>query len=95
MMIFQYLIILYLVIVKVLSPFVLIVFLSIPVFLKVSKMYIRKKPEKKPDDYREDVWPLWYVAGAFWHNRRFGMLYLLGLIIDVILFKFKIFYFNI
>ena len=29
-------------------------------------------------------WPLWYAALSFQHTRRFGMLFLLGLILDVI-----------
>jgi len=51
-------------------------------------MFTMPKPKEMPEGYREDVWPLWFVAGAFLHNRRFGVAYLLALIIDVVLTKF-------
>jgi 1,4-dihydroxy-2-naphthoate octaprenyltransferase len=38
-----------------------------------------------PEEYRADVWPLWYVAFAFLHNRRFGTLFALGLLAEVVL----------
>jgi 1,4-dihydroxy-2-naphthoate octaprenyltransferase len=31
------------------------------------------------------VWPNWFVAGAFYHNREFGLLFMLGLILDTAL----------
>ena len=67
-----------------LSP--LIVFLAIPKFLEILPMFREPKPLEKPDDY-PDVWPNWFVAGGFVHNRRFGSLFLLGLILDAILVK--------
>jgi hypothetical protein len=36
-------------------------------------------------EYRADVWPLWYVAFAFLQNRRFGVLFVLGLSVEVVL----------
>jgi 1,4-dihydroxy-2-naphthoate octaprenyltransferase len=51
--------------------------------LQVIPMFSNPKPEEKPEDYPE-VWPNYFVAGAFVHNRRFGMLFLLGLILDTI-----------
>ena len=39
----------------------------------------------KSEGYPEDGWPLWFVAFAFLHNRSFGMLFILGLLIDAIL----------
>lgn len=47
-------------------------------------MFLNPKPETKPDDY-PDVWPNWYVAGAFYHNRQFGTLYLIGLTLNAVL----------
>ena len=33
----------------------------------------------------DGVWPLWFVASAFGFSRRFGMLFMGGLILDTIL----------
>ena len=80
----QYLMVAYLVITGFFSPVLLIVFLALPVFLKVFlPMFRQPKPAERPEEYPADAWPLWFVASAFMHNRRFGMLYLLGLILNV------------
>jgi 1,4-dihydroxy-2-naphthoate octaprenyltransferase len=42
------------------------------------------RSQQKPPDF-PDVWPNYFVAAAFIHNRRFGILYLLGLILNAIL----------
>ena len=39
----------------------------------------------RPAEYPAEAWPLWFVAFAFLHNRRFGLLFLLGLIGDIAL----------
>jgi len=44
----------------------------------------KPKPKEKPAELPDGVWPLWFVAHAFQHNRSFGSLFLLGLILDVI-----------
>jgi hypothetical protein len=31
------------------------------------------------------VWPLYFVAAAFWYTRRFGAFFLGGLVIDLVL----------
>jgi 1,4-dihydroxy-2-naphthoate polyprenyltransferase len=86
MTILQYLSVIYLVAIGFFTPVLLIVILALWTFFKVLwPMYKHPKPEDKPDDYPADAWPLWFVASAFVHNRRFGMLYLLGLIVDAVL----------
>ena len=88
MIILQYLSVLYLVAVGFFTPFMLIVFLSLPVFLKIWKAYTSPRPDSPPEGFPPEAWPLWYVALAFWHNRRFGTLYLLGLIIEAVIPRF-------
>jgi len=88
MLILQYLSVIYLVLTGFFTPFMLIVLLAIPVFTKVWKAYTNPRPESPPEGYPPEAWPLWYVALAFWHNRRFGTLYLLGLIIEAILHRY-------
>jgi len=83
MMFLQYLMVVYLVITRFFTPLMLIVFFSIPVLLQIIPIFRSPKPEEKPEDY-PDVWPNYFVAAAFVHNRRFGMLFLLVLILNTI-----------
>jgi 1,4-dihydroxy-2-naphthoate octaprenyltransferase len=84
MLFLQYVLVLYLVIIGFFTPVLLIVFFSIPILIRIIPMFQNPKPEEKPADY-PDVWPNYFVAGAFVHNRRFGLLYLLGLIFNTII----------
>lgn len=82
----QYLSVFYLVAIGFFTPILLIVVFALPTFYQVfTEMYRSPKPDERPEDYPEDAWPLWFVASAFYHNRRFGLLYLLGLILNVAL----------
>ncbi len=85
MILLQYAFVIYLVWKGFFSPTVLLVVFALPVFRKVYKVYTSPAPKEPPENYPKDAWPLWYVAFAFWHNRRFGMLYLLGLLLDAFL----------
>lgn len=86
MFLLQYISVIYLVVTGFWTPALLIVFFAIPQFLEIYPMFKEPKPLEKPEDY-PDVWPNWFVAGGFVHNRRFGSLFLLGLILDAILVK--------
>ena len=83
MIFLQYILVVYLVISGFFTPLMLIVFFSIPVLQQIIPLFRNPKPKEKPDDY-PDVWPNYFVAAAFVHNRRFGLLFLLGLILDTI-----------
>ena len=83
MIFLQYVMVVYLVITGFFTPLMLIIFFSIPVLLQIIPIFRQPKPEEKPEDY-PDVWPNYFVAAAFVHNRRFGMLFLLGLILNTI-----------
>jgi 1,4-dihydroxy-2-naphthoate octaprenyltransferase len=83
MIFLQYLMVVYLVITGFFTPLMLIVFFSVPVLLQILPLFRNPKPAEKPEDY-PDVWPNYFVAAAFVHNRRFGMLFLLGLILNTI-----------
>ena len=84
--ILQYLIVVFFVVTRFFTPIPLIVVLAIPLLLKILPMFKAPKPAEKPADFPE-VWPNYFVAAAFQHNRRFGSLFLLGLILDVIVIK--------
>ncbi|MDD2279414.1 MAG: hypothetical protein PHS05_10180, partial [Bacteroidales bacterium] len=69
-------------------PAVLLVLLSIPKFIQMSKIMMQKRPEVAPEGKEGIGWPLYLVSRAFVFNRSFGMLFLLGLIVDIIIVKF-------
>ncbi|UCE00105.1 MAG: prenyltransferase [Chloroflexota bacterium] len=83
MIFLQYILVGYLVLIGFFTPLMLIVLFSIPVLLQIIPLFRNPKPEEKPADY-PDVWPNYFVAAAFVHNRRFGLLFMLGLILDTI-----------
>jgi 1,4-dihydroxy-2-naphthoate octaprenyltransferase len=86
LMLLQYVVVAALVIARLFTPVLLVVLLSLPMFFRiVLPMYRRSRPAERPKEYPAEVWPLWYVAAAFAFSRRFGGLYLLGLILDVVL----------
>lgn len=85
MMILSYLSTIYLVVINFYTPIMLIVLFALIVFKDVWKYYRQPRPAEKPADYPADTWPIWFVGFAFVHNRRFGLLYLAGLIGEVLL----------
>jgi 1,4-dihydroxy-2-naphthoate octaprenyltransferase len=85
MMVVQYLLTLYLIICGYFTPMLLIVFFSLTTVPMVWKIFKAPKPSKEPAGYPPNVWPLYYVAAGFYFARRFALLYLLGVILDVCL----------
>jgi 1,4-dihydroxy-2-naphthoate octaprenyltransferase len=64
----------------------LLVLLNLSNLFQVSKVYQQPKPENRPPGYPEEVWPLWFSAHAFGHTRKFTSLFLVGVLIDVLLY---------
>lgn len=85
--ILQYTLIIALVLTGRLGPAMLIVLLAVPKLIWASKLFLKPRPESKPEGPSGEGWPLYLVSHAFIYNRVFGMLFLLGLIIDVVLYK--------
>jgi 1,4-dihydroxy-2-naphthoate octaprenyltransferase len=54
---------------------------AIPLLMLLIRFYRDPKPENPPEGYRG--WPLWFVGVAFIHNRRFGMLFVAGLAVQL------------
>ena len=65
------------------SPVMLVVLLALFSLPGVWKRYSKPRPSAPPENEKEG-WPLWFVAAAFVHNRRYGLLFLLGLILNVV-----------
>ena len=88
MMIAPYLFTLYLIAVKFFTPVMLIVFLAIPTFMQIYPKFLQPKPATRPEGSRG--WPLYFVGFAFFNNRKFGSLFMFGLLIDVFLRVFPL-----
>lgn len=65
------------------TPVMALVLLALPVSLRVVRVYARPRPEEAPEGF--EGWPLYLVSHAFVNNRRFGSLFLLGLVLDTAL----------
>jgi 1,4-dihydroxy-2-naphthoate octaprenyltransferase len=65
------------------TPAVLVVLLAAPSLRRVWSVFREPRPDGPPPELPEGVWPLYFVATAFWYNRRFGGLFLLGLLADL------------
>ena len=84
MLLLQYALVAYLVAVSFFTPLLLIVFLAVPKLLPTLRILRSPRPAAPPADYPERVWPGWFVAYAFVHNRRWGSLFLLGLVLELV-----------
>lgn len=66
-----------------LGVWVLLVFLALPRLWQALGVFGKPPPAQAPPNY--PIWPLWYVAWAFFLNRRAGALFVLGLLLNAIL----------
>jgi 1,4-dihydroxy-2-naphthoate octaprenyltransferase len=87
MMIASYLIVIGLVAVKFFTPVLLIVLFALPTLRQIFPAFLQPKPAERPADFPDGQggWPLYFAPLSFINNRKFGMLFMLGLIADVIL----------
>ncbi len=82
LLVLQYLSTLYLIWSRFFTPVLLVVLLALRAFSRILPVLRAPKPAEKPADF-PDVWPNYFVAAAFYHNREFGLLYMLGLILNL------------
>lgn len=82
LMIAYYVIVLALVLTGTLGVWLLLVAVALPRLVEVLGTYSKPKPEQPPDDY--PVWPLWFVSASFYHNKLAGVMFVLGLILNLI-----------
>lgn len=67
-------------------PTVLLVLFALPMARFMWNIFSQPKPKTRPE--WAIGWPLYFVGVAFIHNRRYGMLYLLGIILDIVVMAF-------
>jgi 1,4-dihydroxy-2-naphthoate octaprenyltransferase len=84
MMALQYLLVVYLVVIGFFSWWLLLVFIGLFFMKPVVAIFLKPKPKECPPEYGKDVWPLWYVAAAFYQNRIYGLLLLGAMILDLV-----------
>jgi 1,4-dihydroxy-2-naphthoate octaprenyltransferase len=84
MLILQYVLTLALVITGYFTLVMAVVVMAIPTLRRIWPMFGAPKPAEKPAGY-PDVWPNYFVAAAFIHNRSFGIWFMLALIVDSVL----------
>lgn len=65
----------------------LILLLALPKFIQTAKVFSKPRPDSEPESLEKGIWPLYLSANAFVYNKRFSMLFLLALIIDLVLNK--------
>jgi 1,4-dihydroxy-2-naphthoate octaprenyltransferase len=63
-------------------PGLLLVAAALPLLRLMLRAYDAPKPSAAPERY--PAWPLWFVGFTFIHNRRFGVLFVVGLALQVI-----------
>ncbi len=85
MLVLQYLLVFYLVAIRYFSPIMLAVVLALYDAVRPVKIYLKPRPVEPPPDLPEGVWPMWFVAASFIHNRTFGMIFLLAMIVQIFL----------
>lgn len=85
MLVAQFALIAYLVAIGYFTPAMLIPFAAAPSLRRVFATYQHPRPKQAPPELPQGVWPLYFVAVTFWYNRRFGILFLVGLLGDILL----------
>ncbi len=87
MMILPYFFTAYLIAIKFFTPIMAIVLFAIPTLRTIYPAILKPKPAERPADFPDGQggWPLYFAPMAFWNNRKFGSLFMLGLLVDVLL----------
>lgn len=85
MLLVQYLSTVLLVVVGWLPWPVLLVLLALPRFGRSWQTFSRPAPDAPPESFPASAWPLWFSAYAFDHTRWFGILFLAGYCLALII----------
>lgn len=85
MMALMYLTVIGLVLAGFFTPVMLIVLLGLVNLPRVWRMYGQPYPKARPADFPPEAWPTYFAAAAFFHNRGYGLWFMLGLLADAIL----------
>ena len=81
-----YLVTLYLVLDGYFTPAMLLIFLAYKEALMAIAVMNKPKPAQAPEGW--PAWPVWFSGFAFQHNRKFGGLLIVALILDALIHSF-------
>ncbi|HMV28623.1 MAG TPA: prenyltransferase, partial [Anaerolineales bacterium] len=81
-----YLVTLYLVLDGYFTPVMLLIFLAYKEALMAIAVMNKPKPAQAPEGW--PAWPVWFSGFAFQHNRKFGGLLIVALILDALIHYF-------
>jgi 1,4-dihydroxy-2-naphthoate polyprenyltransferase len=84
MLLGQYALVAYLIFSGYFSLLLALVVFALPALWDAVRAYRHPRPEQPPRRFPPNVWPLWFVAFAFRHTRRFGALYVGAILLDVV-----------
>lgn len=87
MIVLQYALVVYLVATGYFSWIMLFIFLGAYTLPRVLPVFLKPRPTERPAEYSAEIWPLWFVASAFYQNRGYGMVFILLLILQLIFFR--------
>jgi 1,4-dihydroxy-2-naphthoate octaprenyltransferase len=65
------------------TPVMLVVFFALKPLLLSLAVLTKPRPAGPPEGYQG--WPIWFAGFTFLHNRRFTLLFMLGLLVDTLL----------
>ncbi|MBM4460515.1 MAG: prenyltransferase [Chloroflexi bacterium] len=85
MMALMYLLVIAQVITGFYTPVMLVVLLALTAIPRVAAIFRQPYPQERPADFPPEAWPTYFAAVAFFHNRRYGLLFMLGLLADAII----------
>ena len=84
MIVLMYLTVAYFVVTGYFTPAVLVVVFALPRARTALVTFARPRPRERPAQWPALAWPLYFVRLAFVHNRRFGLLFVVGLALDLV-----------
>lgn len=90
MMALMYLLVIVQIITGFYTPVMLVVLLALTMIPSVWAMYRQPYPKERPANFPEEAWPTYFAAAAFMHNRRYGLFFLAGLLVDALLHVLKV-----
>ena len=64
------------------TPIMLIIFFAIKRAILVLAVLMKPRPAEPPKEWA--FWPTWFSGFAFYHNRMFGGLLILGILLDTL-----------
>ena len=83
MLVLQYGLVIGLVLTRYFSWTMLLALPALYFSLPLWRMLARPRPAEPPRE-AEAFWPMWFVAAAFYHYRAFGILFLVGMVLQLI-----------